>query len=123
MLLQLLTSPVVHRWTADTQEGIYDMVQLYVDLVAYRLQHEPIPSDLLHTLAMVSCLSLHLFLHIFMRLCIFLPVSLSVCVSPSISLCLSRTCYFDVVAYRLQHEPIPSDLLHTLAMVSCHCLC
>ena len=51
---QLLTSPAVHRWGPEIQEGIYDMVQLLVDLVAIRLQHEPIPLDLLHLLAMVS---------------------------------------------------------------------
>jgi len=56
-ILQLLTSQAVNRWAFDIQEGIYDMVELFVDLMAYRMKHEPIPTDLLQTLAMVCLLT------------------------------------------------------------------
>lgn len=52
-MLQLLTSPAVHRWGIDIQEGIFDMLQLLIDLIATRLRCEPVPVDLLHVLAMV----------------------------------------------------------------------
>jgi len=51
--LQLLTSAAVHRWGIDIQEGIFDMLQLLIDLIATRLHYEPVPVDLLHVLAMV----------------------------------------------------------------------
>jgi len=50
---QLLTSAAVHRWGIDIQEGIFDMLQLLIDLIATRLRYEPVPVDLLHVLAMV----------------------------------------------------------------------
>ena len=53
LLLQLLTSAAVHRWGIDIQEGIFDMLQLLIDLIATRLRYEPVPVDLLHVLAMV----------------------------------------------------------------------
>jgi len=43
----------VHRWGIDIQEGIFDMLQLLIDLIATRLRYEPVPVDLLHVLAMV----------------------------------------------------------------------
>lgn len=51
--LQLLMSAAVHRWGIDIQEGIFDMLQLLIDLIATRLRYEPVPVDLLHVLAMV----------------------------------------------------------------------
>ena len=51
---QLLTSAAVHRWGTDIQEGIYTMLQLLVDLVATRLQHQPVPVGLLGVLSTVS---------------------------------------------------------------------
>ena len=52
--MQLLTSGAVHRWGREIQDGIYDMLQLLIDLVATRVQHLPVPIDLLEILALVS---------------------------------------------------------------------
>ncbi|XP_052274227.1 ubiquitin carboxyl-terminal hydrolase 24-like isoform X2 [Dreissena polymorpha] len=49
---KLLTSNAVHRWSTDIQEGIYNMLQLLVDLVAARLQHMPVHLTLMDVLAM-----------------------------------------------------------------------
>ncbi|XP_022101626.1 ubiquitin carboxyl-terminal hydrolase 24-like isoform X2 [Acanthaster planci] len=50
---KLMVSNAVHRWGAEIQEGIYNMLQLTVDLVAARLKHKPVPVDLLGVLTMV----------------------------------------------------------------------
>ena len=62
LMTQLLTSAAVHRWGIDIQEGIFDMLQLLIDLIATRLRYEPVPADLLHVLAMVR--SNHLFIDV-----------------------------------------------------------
>jgi len=46
-------SAAVHRWGIDIQEGIFDMLQLLIDLIATRLRYEPVPVDMLHVLSMV----------------------------------------------------------------------
>ena len=48
-----MTSAAVHRWNAEIQEGIFNMSQLLIELVVARLQHEPVPIDLLNVLTMV----------------------------------------------------------------------
>jgi len=53
LITQLLTSAAVHRWGIDIQEGIFDMLQLLIDLIATRLRYEPVPVDLLHVLSVV----------------------------------------------------------------------
>jgi len=53
-------SAAVHRWGIDIQEGIFDMLQLLIDLIATRLRYEPVPIDLLHVLAMVHLYNNHL---------------------------------------------------------------
>ena len=55
MCLQLMTSGPVRRWGPEIQEGIYDMLQLFVELTAVRLRYEPVHCGLLHILAMVGC--------------------------------------------------------------------
>ncbi|XP_038074652.1 ubiquitin carboxyl-terminal hydrolase 24-like isoform X2 [Patiria miniata] len=50
---KLMVSNAVHRWGAEIQEGIYNMLQLTVDLIAARLKHKPVPVDLLGVLSMV----------------------------------------------------------------------
>jgi hypothetical protein len=50
---KLLTSSATHRWQAEIQEGIYNMLELYIDLVITRLQHDPVPISLLNILATV----------------------------------------------------------------------
>ncbi|KAL5016318.1 hypothetical protein ScPMuIL_005907 [Solemya velum] len=49
---KLMTSPAVHRWNTEIQEGILNMLELLVDLVVARLQHLPVPFSLLETLTM-----------------------------------------------------------------------
>ncbi|ELT87806.1 hypothetical protein CAPTEDRAFT_215537 [Capitella teleta] len=49
---KLMTSGAVLRWGREIQEGIYDMLQLLIDLVAIRLRHEPIPVELLGVIAL-----------------------------------------------------------------------
>ncbi|XP_041474973.1 ubiquitin carboxyl-terminal hydrolase 24-like isoform X2 [Lytechinus variegatus] len=49
---KLLTSKAVHRWGAEIHEGIYNMLQLLIELVAVRLKHKPVPLELLEVLAM-----------------------------------------------------------------------
>ncbi|XP_064607447.1 ubiquitin carboxyl-terminal hydrolase 24-like isoform X2 [Liolophura sinensis] len=49
---KLLASSAVHKWGTEIQEGIYNMLQLLVDLVVARLQHSPAPVDLLDVLAL-----------------------------------------------------------------------
>jgi ubiquitin carboxyl-terminal hydrolase 9/24 len=47
LAFQLSNSPAVHRWNTEIQEGIFNMLQLLVDLVAVRLQHLPVPKGLM----------------------------------------------------------------------------
>lgn len=51
---KLMTSNAVHRWGLEIHEGIYNMLQMVVDLVAARLKYKPIPIELLELLALVS---------------------------------------------------------------------
>lgn len=50
---KLLTSNAVKKWTADIHEGVFNMIQLFVDLVAERLKYAPIPTKLLESLCLV----------------------------------------------------------------------
>ena len=45
------------RWNTEIQEGIYTMLEMLVDLVATRLESDPVPAGLLATLSLVSCIS------------------------------------------------------------------
>ena len=45
------------RWNTEIQEGIYTMLEMLVDLVATRLESDPVPVGLLATLSLVSCIS------------------------------------------------------------------
>ena len=44
-----------YRWNTEIQEGIYTMLEMLVDLVAPRLESDPVPSGLLATLSLVRC--------------------------------------------------------------------
>lgn len=50
---KLLTSNAVKKWTFDIHEGVFNMIQLFVDLVAERLKYAPIPMKLLEILCLV----------------------------------------------------------------------
>ena len=50
---QLVTHDAVFRWDATIMEGILDMCQLLMELIAERLKHPPIPVTLLGLLATV----------------------------------------------------------------------
>ena len=49
---KLLTSKATYGWQAEVQEGIYNMLELFIDLVLARLPTEPVPINLLNVLAM-----------------------------------------------------------------------
>ncbi len=50
---KLLTSSATTRWNLEIHEGIYDMLNLFVDLVVARLKTPPVPVGMLNILAMV----------------------------------------------------------------------
>ncbi|CAK8688756.1 unnamed protein product [Clavelina lepadiformis] len=49
---KLLTSSAVQRWPADVQDGIYDMLVLFIDLIVTRLKYDPLPLSMLNLLGM-----------------------------------------------------------------------
>ena len=52
---KLLNSREVPSWSEDVQEGVYNMLELFIDFIIARLKYEPTPSKLLfHVLAVVS---------------------------------------------------------------------
>lgn len=53
VLFKLLTSVAVHKWVAEIQEGIFNMLTLLVDLVVARLHHHPVSLVLMDTLNLV----------------------------------------------------------------------
>lgn len=48
---KLLCSAAVKKWTPDVHEGVFNMIQLFVDLVAMRLKYSPIPLKMLTSLS------------------------------------------------------------------------
>ena len=52
-LIQLQTTSAVFSWPREIQYGIFDMLELLVDLVGTCLCHRTVPITLLNTLAMV----------------------------------------------------------------------
>ena len=51
---KLLKSNATQRWQGEIQEGIYDMIELFIDMLLARLEHKEsnIPVGLLDILAM-----------------------------------------------------------------------
>ncbi|XP_060555692.1 ubiquitin carboxyl-terminal hydrolase 24-like isoform X1 [Ruditapes philippinarum] len=49
---KLMNSNAVHRWNTEIQEGINNMLQLLIDLVAARLTHQPVHLHLMDILGM-----------------------------------------------------------------------
>ncbi|XP_050400806.1 ubiquitin carboxyl-terminal hydrolase 24 isoform X1 [Patella vulgata] len=49
---KLLTSAAVHKWGSEIQEGIFDMLNLLIDLVVARLKQQPVPVGLLDVLTL-----------------------------------------------------------------------
>jgi ubiquitin carboxyl-terminal hydrolase 9/24 len=54
---KLLTSHATRGWQLEIQEGIYDLLELFIDLSIARLKTEPVPCVLLKILATVLHLS------------------------------------------------------------------
>ncbi|CAF2060526.1 unnamed protein product, partial [Rotaria magnacalcarata] len=50
---KLQCSDLVNSWPAMVQLGVFDMMQLLVDLIAARLAYSPVPTQLLETLAIL----------------------------------------------------------------------
>lgn len=51
--VQLQCTHHVNNWAVEIQLGVFDMVELLVDLVAARLSYPPVPVKLLETLAIL----------------------------------------------------------------------
>ena len=49
---KLLTSNATSKWNSEIQEGIYNMLELFLDLILVRLTNPPIPVTMLTTLAL-----------------------------------------------------------------------
>jgi len=49
---KLLTSQAVKKWALDIHEGVFNMVQLFIDFMAERLKYAPVPTKLLTTLSL-----------------------------------------------------------------------
>ncbi|CAF3468624.1 unnamed protein product, partial [Rotaria sp. Silwood2] len=50
---KLQCSHYINHWAVEIQLGVFDMVQLLVDLIAARLSYSPVPVQLLETLAIL----------------------------------------------------------------------
>ena len=50
---QLQCSHYVNNWGIEVQSGVFDMVELLVDLIAARLSYSPVPVQLLETIAVL----------------------------------------------------------------------
>lgn len=50
---KLLTTQAVHRWGPEIHDGIYDMLQLVLELIVARLKYKPVPFGLLDMLTQV----------------------------------------------------------------------
>ena len=48
---KLLGSQAVRKWTPEIHEGVFNMIQLFIDLAAMRLKYQPVPINIL------TCLS------------------------------------------------------------------
>ncbi|CAF1331847.1 unnamed protein product [Adineta steineri] len=49
---KLQTTQSVYSWPREIQHGIFDMIELLVDLVGTRIRHAPVPTTLLNILAL-----------------------------------------------------------------------
>uniref|UniRef100_A0A7M5XH66 ubiquitinyl hydrolase 1 n=1 Tax=Clytia hemisphaerica TaxID=252671 RepID=A0A7M5XH66_9CNID len=49
---KLLTSQAVKKWSNDIHEGVFNMIQLFIDFMAERLKYSPPPLKLLGTLSL-----------------------------------------------------------------------
>ena len=58
---QLLTSDAVRKWNPETLEGVYNMLRLFIDLAAARIQIDPVPVKLLSVLTQVTLKFFNLF--------------------------------------------------------------
>ena len=47
---KLMFSPAVRKWAPDIHEGVFNMVQLFIDFAAVRLKYQPLPLKTLATL-------------------------------------------------------------------------
>lgn len=52
---KLLNSGAVHRWNPEIQRGIYNMLELFIDLLAVRLKHNPVPIAMLNQVFALVC--------------------------------------------------------------------
>lgn len=52
---KLLNSGAVQRWNAEIQKGIYNMLELFIDLLIVCLKQKPAPVDLLTNIFAVAC--------------------------------------------------------------------
>ena len=52
---KLLNSAAVRRWNPEIQRGIYNMLELFFDLLVCRLKHSPVPVSILNHVFAMAC--------------------------------------------------------------------
>ena len=52
---KLLNSGAVRRWNPEIQRGIYNMLELFFDLLLSRLKHKPVPVLMLNQVFAMAC--------------------------------------------------------------------
>ena len=52
---KLLNSGAVRRWNPEIQKGIYNMLELFFDLLVCRLRHKPVPVSMLNQVFTMAC--------------------------------------------------------------------
>ena len=52
---KLLNSGAVRRWNAEIQRGIYNMLELFIDLLVCSLRHRPVPVAMLNQVFSLAC--------------------------------------------------------------------
>ncbi len=52
---KLLNSGAVQRWNSEIQKGIYNMLELFIDLLVVRMKHKPVPVHMLNQVFTLAC--------------------------------------------------------------------
>jgi ubiquitin carboxyl-terminal hydrolase 9/24 len=52
---KLLNSGAVQRWNSEIQKGIYNMLELFIDLLVVRMKHKPVPVQMLNQVFSLAC--------------------------------------------------------------------
>ncbi|KAI9556016.1 hypothetical protein GHT06_018579 [Daphnia sinensis] len=52
---KLLNSGAVQRWNSEIQKGIFNMLELFIDLLVVRMKHKPVPVQMLNQVFALAC--------------------------------------------------------------------